>query len=318
VADVAVDAARLVAVTGTTRLFVVSGVAMWAGLALVLSRLRWFSRLPLSERLRPYAPGGWGTPRQAGLLTFESFRDVVGPLARGVGERTARLFGVSEPLGLRLERIHSPLDVTNFRVRQLGWAVVALATAAAASAALHLAVALTTLAVLGAPLLALLVLEQQVASASAHWQRRLFLELPVVAEQLAMLLSAGYSLGSAMNRVATRSKGCCAADLRRVVLRVRQGLSEAEALREWAAVARVDAVDRLVPVLALSGQTGDLGRLLSDEARAVRREVHRRLVETMERRAQTVWVPVTVAALVPGVLFLAIPFVEALRLFSAS
>jgi hypothetical protein len=38
----------------------------------------------------------------------------------------------------------------------------------------------------------------------------------------------------------------------------------------------------------------------------------------MERRAQTVWVPVTVAALVPGVLFLAIPFVEALRLFSAS
>jgi hypothetical protein len=31
-----------------------------------------------------------------------------------------------------------------------------------------------------------------------------------------------------------------------------------------------------------------------------------------------VWVPVTVAALVPGVLFMAIPFIEALRLFSAT
>jgi hypothetical protein len=28
-----------------------------------------------------------------------------------------------------------------------------------------------------------------------------------------------------------------------------------------------------------------------------------------------VWIPVTVAALVPGVLFMTIPFVEALRLF---
>jgi hypothetical protein len=29
-----------------------------------------------------------------------------------------------------------------------------------------------------------------------------------------------------------------------------------------------------------------------------------------------VWIPVTVAALVPGVIFLAVPFIEALRLFS--
>jgi hypothetical protein len=31
-----------------------------------------------------------------------------------------------------------------------------------------------------------------------------------------------------------------------------------------------------------------------------------------------VWIPVTVAALVPGVLFLAVPFVDALRLFGGS
>ena len=36
----------------------------------------------------------------------------------------------------------------------------------------------------------------------------------------------------------------------------------------------------------------------------------------LERRAQQVWVPVTVATLVPGVIFLAVPFLAALKLFS--
>jgi hypothetical protein len=31
-----------------------------------------------------------------------------------------------------------------------------------------------------------------------------------------------------------------------------------------------------------------------------------------------VWIPVTVAALVPGVIFLAVPFIDALRLFTNS
>jgi len=100
--------------------------------------------------------------------------------------------------------------------------------------------------------------------------------------------------------------------------RIRQGLSEIDALREWAAVARVEALDRLVPVLALDRETGDLGRLLSAEARAIRRDVHRQLVEAMERRGQQVWIPVTVATLVPGVVFMAIPFIEALRVFSGT
>jgi Flp pilus assembly protein TadB len=252
------------------------------------------------------------------VLSAESFREVVGPLARAVGERLARLFGVSEELSRRLERVHSPLDVTAFRVRQVGWSVVGLGGAAVVVAGLRPSPGLALLVLGGGPLLAFLVQEQRLAAESARWQRRVFLELPVMAEQLAMLLSAGYSLGSAMQRLAQRGRGCCAADLRRVQVRVRQGLSEADALREWAAVARVDALDRLVPVLALNREATDLGRLLSAEARSIRKDVQRELVETMERRGQAVWVPVTVATLVPGVIFLAIPFLEALRLFSGS
>jgi tight adherence protein C len=300
------------------RLGVLGGLALWLGTTLALSEMRWFARRPLADRLRPYTATAAPAPARAGLLSFESFRDVVGPASQAIGERLSRLFGVSEELSIRLTRVHSQYDVTAFRMRQLGTSIAALLCAGVLGAALHPPLVVGVLLLFGAPLLAFLVLEQQVASRSAAWQRRLFLELPVVAEQLAMLLSSGYSLGAALNRLSRRGDGACAEDLRRVMSRSRQGLTELEALREWAALARVDALDRLIPVLALHSEAADLGRLISDEARSIRRDVQRELVETMERRSQSVWIPVTVATLVPGVILLAIPFTQALKLFSSA
>ena len=69
-------------------------------------------------------------------------------------------------------------------------------------------------------------------------------------------------------------------------------------------------------VLALNREATDLGRLITEEARTIRRDAHRHLIETIERRAQQVWIPVTVATLVPGVLFMVVPFVQAMRLFT--
>jgi tight adherence protein C len=154
------------------------------------------------------------------------------------------------------------------------------------------------------------------AAASSAWQESLRRELPVVSEQLAMLLNAGYSLGAAVNRLSARGRGCAAADLRVVAARIRQGVGETVALREWADSAGVDAVDRLVAVLELNSASSDLGRLVSTEARQVRRDLQRRTVEQLDRRAQQVWIPVTVATLVPGTILLAVPFLSALRLFA--
>lgn len=290
---------------------------LWAGMTLVLSRCRWFSRAPLVERLRPYSPAGMGRPgRRSAILSVESFGEVIRPLCRALGERIAHLFGVSEELGVRLARIHSPDDVTAFRVRQVGWSLAGFGTGLALALALRPPAPVALLFILSGLLLGFLLPEQQVASASQSWQRRLRLELPVVAEQLAMLLSAGYSLGAALNRLAARGHGNVARDLGRVCGRIRQGLSEIEALREWADAADVEALHRLLPILALNREAADLGRLISAEARSIRKDTQRRLIETAERRAQQVWVPVTVAALVPGVIFLAVPFLEALRIFA--
>jgi Flp pilus assembly protein TadB len=300
------------------RLVVLSFLFGWAGVALLVAEVRRFSRPSLADRLRVYSPGGMAERRRRSLFSVESFREVIGPVSQALASRVARLFGVSEELGVRLERVHSPFDPTAFRIRQVGWSAAAFGAGALAASVLGLPAVVSLVVLLGSPLLAFLVLEQRVASASSRWQRRIFLELPVLAEQLAMLLAAGFSLGSALNRLAQRGNGACARDLGRVRARMHQGLSAIAALREWADLAQVDALDRLVSVIALNADASDLGRLVSDESRAIRRDVQRDLVQIMERRGQQVWVPVTVATLVPGVIFLAIPFVEALRLFAGS
>jgi tight adherence protein C len=301
-----------------TRLVAIAALALFAGSTLLLSRIRWFRRRPLVDRLAPYVPGGSAARRTGILVSAETFGQAIGPLAQVMGDRVARAVGVTEPLALRLERVGSTLDVAAFRVRQLAWAAVGLVIGTVLAAATRQSGPVALLLIVTGSLIGFLAVEQRLASESQAWQRRIFLELPVVAEQLGMLLSAGYSLGAGLGRLAARGKGACGRDLQRVVGRIRQGLSETEALREWATVADVDALHRLVGILALNRQSGDLGRLIGEEARAIRRDVHRELIETIERRGQQVWIPVTVAALVPGVIFLAVPFVDALSLFANS
>lgn len=309
-----------------TRLLLASGLVLWLGTTLIFSRLRWFSRVSLTERLAPYRPGrsgnhsastryGHGSTAQK-LSGAESFKEVIAPLAGTIGNGLSRLLGIGDELARKLDRIHSPMSPTEFRVRQLGWVAAGLVGGIGLSVASGLGPMMDFLFTLGIPLFAFLITEESISRRSRAHQERIFLELPVMAEQMAMLISAGYSVGAGLVRVASRGRGACAEDLRRVCARIHQGMPEDRALAEWAAVARVPALDRVVAVLNLGPGAGDLARLVSEEARSIRRDAHRRLLETMERRLQQVWVPVTVAALVPGVIFLSIPFVSALRMFA--
>jgi tight adherence protein C len=304
--------------TSDWRIALAATLMVWVGAILILSARPRLSRPNLVDRLRPYVPGAASEPTAGGILSAESFRDLFEPALRLAGDRLAGLFGVSEPLSVRLRRVHSPLAVSAFRLRQMTATGMALIISAVVVAIALPPPAFAVLLICGAPLLTFLTIEQHLARQSERWQRNLASEIPVVAEQIAMLLNAGFSLGPSLARIAAKGQGCASRDLRDVVNRVRQGVSESAALQEWADVARVDAVHRLVGVLALNSETADLGRLVSAEARQARRDLHRRTIELIERRAQQVWVPVTVATLVPGVILLAVPFLAALRLFSNS
>lgn len=289
----------------------------WLGASLAASQLRWLSRPSLRERLEPYEPGlsaVASTRRPSGV----AFRESLGPLARTVGDRIVAAVGIRESITDRLDRLQSPVSPTQFRLRQLASAGLGFLVAATVAMWAAPPPPLVVLFVLGVPLLIILIIEQRLVTADERRRQALLLELPVVAEQLGMLLSAGYSLGSALGRLAERGRGTSGSDLRRVVARMAHGTPITVALRQWADTCGVDAAGRLVSVLALNEHAGDLGRLVTGEARAIRRDVHRRRIEAIERRSQQVWIPVTVAALVPGAIFIAIPFVEALRAFGAT
>jgi len=283
-----------------------------AGALFVLAELPWLRQSSLADRLRPYTRHavddvGRAT-RRAGTL-----RQVLAPIVADAGERLGRLVGVDTDLQTRLRRAgRVDDDVVAFRMRQLTFGFGGLALGAIVSLRVGPPAWSVLLMVLGAGLLGALVPEQLLANEVAARQRRRRAELPVVVEQLGLLLAAGYSLTAALGRLATRGSGVVADDLATVTLRVRQGASETVALQQWAALCDLDAVRRLVAVLALHTEAGDLGSLIAEEARAERAEAHRDLLEAIERRSQLVWVPVTVATLVPGLIFLAVPFYSAM------
>jgi len=299
------------------RFLVPIALLVWLGATLVLASVRRLQRPSLVQRVAPYVDGGGNVPSPSDPPRT-SLAGALTPLAQGVGDAIGRVLGSSDETACRLARIGERGELPAFRTRQALAAVCAFAGLAVVCLALGIPAVPTAILVVGGPSLAVLVLEQQLASSARDRQRRVFVELPVVAEQLGMLLSSGYSLGAACNRIAGRGSGVVAHDLANVGRRVRQGLSEGDALREWAEVADVAVLDRLVGVLALDREAADIGRLIGDEARAARADAHRELLESIERRSQQVWIPVTVATLVPGLLFLCVPFIEALRLFTSS
>ena len=300
----------------TPPLAVLSFLVGAAGTVLVLAEVPWFARRPTVERLSPYLRAGRrpATPRSS----TESLVQVLAPIAQQLGARLSTALGVTERLPVRLQRAGATLEPEEFRVRQLTRCIVALLAAAAVALWLSPPPAVALMSVLGAPTLVALAEEQRLSTLAGRRQRALSAELPVVVEQLGMLLSAGYSVSSALTRLSSRSDGVIAQELRVVVRHVRHGATEGAALEEWAQRCGVDAVRRLVAVLSLHGTTSDLGSLISDEAHAVRAEAQRDLLESIERRSQLVWIPVTVATLVPGLIFLAVPFIAAMSQVTGS
>lgn len=297
-----------------SRLTPLLALLWWSGVTLVLSTTRWGSRPRLAARLGPYADAAAVHPTGHVDRSAPVLSPLLALLA-GLADATNPLTGARPDVATRLARARSELGPGQLRSQQVTAGVVGFAAAGIVSLALAVPTPVTALLVLAAPSVGFLWPLHRLDSASRRRQERLALELPVVAEQIGMLLATGHSLGGALDRLARRGSGVAAADLADVVVRIRQGLDEHEALAEWAALVDLPALDRFVSVLALHRHAGDLGQLIAGEADAMRRDAHRGLLELIERRAEQVWIPVTVATLVPGLLFLAVPFVHALDRF---
>ncbi|MEM9035192.1 MAG: type II secretion system F family protein [Actinomycetota bacterium] len=296
-----------------SRWVVLAVVPMWAGSALLFATLPIMRRGPLGRRLLPHVPGAVVPTSSAGS---GSLLAVIEPIAADWSDRFARTLGLGDDLRRRLDLVGDRRPPAAFRLRQLATAVAALLVVAAIAATAGASGLLVSGSAIATGLLAFLAVDEALSQRARREQRRRRDELPVVAEQLGMLIATGYSLPAAIGRLGERGRGRTSDDLRRVAANIAQGVDETVALRAWADTVELDGAHRLVSILALHRSTTDLGRLISQEARTIRDELHRELLASLERRTQQVWIPVTVATLVPGVMFLLVPFLAAVRSFT--
>ncbi len=232
-------------------------------------------------------------------------------------QRIASLANADAELAVRLRAAGIARSPFEFRSRQIGGAITALAASGTALAAIGVRPLLGLAGALGVAAAVYGASEHLLGRSMASRQTQITEELPIVAEQTGMLLATGMSLTSALDAVARRGHGICAEGLERVGARVAGGAAVEVALAEWADDAGSAEIRRFVGVLTLHEDATDVAALVSDEARSARMEAHRRLIARIERRSEQVWIPVTVAALVPGCVLLAIPFSDALSRYAA-
>jgi Flp pilus assembly protein TadB len=299
------------------RLFVTVALGAGIGATSLLSGLPFVGTHSRSWVLRPHIGPAAASDRSTAASRWAGGETILA-VGTAASRLTGRALGIVEPLAVRLDRINHRDDASSFRFRQGSAAVTAAVLGAALSLLAAVTPALILVLTVGVTAAAVLAPEAELIWQGRRWSAATRYELPVVGEQLVALLQAGRSPTTALEEVADSSGTPLRRDLARVVDHLRRGGGLDEALARWASRSDVDAVHRLTGVLSLHHRTPDLAELLRAEVDAARDELHRDLLALIDRRGQQVWIPVTVAALIPGAIFLLVPFFDALRLFGAT
>jgi tight adherence protein C len=293
------------------------GLVAAGGLLLAIAYAPPFRQVRLVDRLAPYvsdapAPSRLlGTATQPGLLT--AARRVFGPALSDGARHVDRLLGGRIAVRRRLDALGGDTTVEDFRVEQVVWGglgllggsvLTVLGSALAGSVNVLSAALLCVAGLVGGVLGRDWWLTQQV-------QRReelLLAEFPVVAELLALAVTAGESPTAAIARVTRLSGGELARELGAALGRARAGVPLVEALQQLADRTSLDALARFVDGLIVAIERGTpLAEVLRAQAADVREAGKRRLLEAGGRKEIAMMVPVVFLVLPVTVLFALFP-----------
>ena len=293
------------------------GLAAATGLVLAVAYAPPFRSVRLVDRLAPYvhdtpAPSRLlGTATEPGLLT--AVRRVFGP-AIGDGARLVdRMLGGRAAVRRRLDALATDVTVEDFRVEQVVWGglgllgaalVAAIGSVAAGGVNVLSAGLLCVAGLLGGVLGRDWWLTQQVQ----HREELLLAEFPVVAELLALAVTAGESPTAAIARVTRLSGGELARELGAALGRARAGVPLVDALQQVADQTSLDPLARFVDGLLVAIERGTpLAEVLRAQAADVREAGKRRLLEAGGRKEIAMMVPVVFLVLPVTVLFALFP-----------
>ena len=293
------------------------GLAAAVGVLLVVTFAPPFRSVRLVDRLAPYVHDTpppsrlLGTVTEAGLLT--AARPLFGPVVADGARVVDRVLGGRTAVRRRLDALGSDSGVEDFRVEQVVWGGLGLLGAALlatvgsllAGDVNVLSVALLCAAgLVGGVLGRDWWLTQQVR----RREELLLAEFPVVAELLALAVTAGESPTAAIARVTRLSGGELARELGAALGRARAGVPLAEALQQVADRTSLDPLARFVDGLLVALERGTpLAEVLRAQAADVREAGKRRLLESGGRKEIAMMVPVVFLVLPVTVLFALYP-----------
>jgi len=286
----------------------------------------WFAarRPRLDDRLAPYlrVPARPATPPAGGpgpRTPLGTVERLLAPVMADAVRLVERLSSPTADLAARLARAGRSQSVEQFRAEQVVAAV--LGTGAGLAAALVLAAGGRVGPAAGGLLVAVgaltgFVLRDVLLS---HQVRRrceqILLELPTVAELLALAVAAGEGAAGAVERVCAVGDGALAGELRRVVADTRAGAPLAEALERMADRVGVPALSRFTEAVVVAVERGTpLADVLRAQATDVREASRRELMELGGRKEVAMMVPVVFLILPVTVVFAVFPGLTALRL----
>ncbi|MGY1636310.1 type II secretion system F family protein [Geodermatophilus sp. SYSU D00742] len=293
------------------------GLAGAAGVLLVVTFAPPFRSVRLVDRLAPYVHDTpppsrlLGTATEAGLLT--AARRVFGPVVADGARLVDRVLGGRTAVRRRLDALGGDATVEALRIEQVVWGGLGLLAAVLVAGIGSLLAG--SLNVLSAALLCLAGLVGGVLGRdwwlTQQVRRReelLLAEFPVVAELLALAVTAGESPTAAIARVTRLSGGALAAELGSALGRARAGVPLTDALQQVADRTSVDALARFVDGLLVAIERGTpLAEVLRAQAADVREAGKRRLLEAGGRKEIAMMVPVVFLVLPVTVLFALFP-----------
>ena len=293
------------------------GLTAASGVLLVLAYSPPMRPVRLVDRLAPYVHDTpppsrlLGTATEPGLLS--AVRRIFGPTLADGGRLVDRVLGGRIAVRRRLDALGGTQTVEDFRIEQVVWGalglfagalVSAVGSAVAASVNLLSVALLCVAGLVGGVLGRDWWLTQQV-------QRReelLLAEFPVVAELLALAVTAGESPTAAIARVTRLSGGELARELGGALARARAGVPLVEALQQLADRTSLDALARFVDGVIVAIERGTpLAEVLRAQAADVREAGKRRLLEAGGRKEIQMMVPVVFLILPVTVLFALFP-----------
>lgn len=286
---------------------------------LVIIRYAPPSRRPgLQERVAPFLRE---TPRPSSLLGAGdrssslpgAIGRIVNPRARSLSRTVDQWIGGTGSVRRRLDALDNGDTVEAFRFEQVVWAAIGLV--AGAGLGVVLSVLNTQFAIASVLLFAVAGLvgglfgrDWWLTRNVRNREAAILAEFPVVADLLALAVTAGEGPIGAIDRVSRLVGGELGRSLQSALARSRAGLTLTEALERLAASSSIEPLSRFIDGVVIAMERGTpLAEVLRAQAVDVREAQKRRLLESGGRKELAMMVPVVFLVLPVTVVFALFP-----------